>query len=220
MKAALFTLLALVAAGSLAKADSLDYKYTLHIDGVVLPGDGLPLPSVTLVFLTSDDVRTGPAAEFIMNEISLNPAKPLSLSESGGRGNPYYVNPFSGSSGDYSGFGLGTGGIFFDDNVYSEGGLLPPGPSGLFMAGYDTSCCGLLPFLPNLPAPGQTTFGFIYGNSSTFPDPLGYNEWEPTRYTLRLNVVPEPSAASLLALGLIGIVGLALWRKKPERTIR
>lgn len=86
MRTLLFSLLAFSLAGSLAKADTLNYKYTLHIDGVVLPGDGLKLPSVTLVFLTSDDVRTGPAAEFITNEISLNPAKPLSLSESGGRG--------------------------------------------------------------------------------------------------------------------------------------
>jgi len=30
-------------------------------------------------------------------------------------------------------------------------------------------------------------------------------------------MVPEPGAASLLALGLVGVVGLALWRRQQPK---
>ena len=59
MKAILLPLLALVVAGSLAKADSLDYKYTWHIDGVVLPDDGVQLPSMEIAFLAGNDCISG-----------------------------------------------------------------------------------------------------------------------------------------------------------------
>src|SRR6185312_16392641 len=111
LKTTLLFLLMGTAAGSFAKADSFDYKYTLHINGVVLPGDGLRLPSIELAFLTQDDVSDGPPALYLTKEYTED-VEILYLRESVGRSNPFYLDPLSG---DYSGFNVGVGEIYFID---------------------------------------------------------------------------------------------------------
>lgn len=207
LKAALLFLLTGLAAGSFAKADSFDYKYTLHINGVVLPGDGLPMPSIELAFLTQDDVSAGPPALYLTEEYTQN-VEVLYLRESGGRSNPFYLDPFSG---DYSGFNVSVDSIFFIDEWWPAGRN-----DGPYVGQYGTD--DFMPVLtPNLPAPGQMTSGPIYGTSPTYENPDGSYETALTSYTLRLNIVPEPSPASMLALGLIGIVALMPFRKLPRR---
>src|SRR6185312_14438872 len=117
------------AAGSFAKADSFDYKYTLHINGVVLPGDGLPLPSIELAFLTQDDVSAGPPALYLTREYTED-VDVLYLRESGGRSNPFYLDPLSG---DYSGFNVGVEEIYFIDIWWPAGRR-----DGAYVGGYST----------------------------------------------------------------------------------
>ena len=191
MRTLLFSLLAFGLAGSLVKADPLDFKYTWHIDGVFLPQNGVQLPSIDLVFLTADDLFFGPPAFYDYHETG-NTAVPLSLHESVSPNSPSYVNPFT----DFSGFQVGTG----DDGITDESFM------GGNVAGYDTF--GSPPLEP--PGPEFTNSGPIYG---FFND-----ERVLTTQTLRLDMVPEPGAASLLALGLMGIVGLALWRGRRAQS--
>ena len=195
MKAALFTLLALVSAGSLVKADSFDYKYTWHIDGVVLPDDGLRLPSIELAFLADHDLFFGPAAIYNYHETGSN-VVPLYLRESVSPSSPNYINPFQ----SFSGFQVGAG----QDCIQNCGGgdyIVDDS----FGAGYDTFGIG------GVDGEGS---GTIYGYSYTAGDP----ERALTTDTLRLDMVPEPGAASLLALGLVGIAGLALFRKRQAQS--
>ena len=199
MKHALLPLLLLVAAGSLAKADTLNYEYTWHIDGVTLPGDGLRLPSITLAFLASDDLRFGDPAEYFFGDPAKINVVPLYLHESVSPNSPTYLNPFV----ELSGFFVGRGGeglwigdhLFMGDNAVS----------------YDTYDLGVSVVVPG---PGQTVAGTILGISSTFHYSDDSPELARTHYTLSLSGVPEPGAASLLALGLVGIAGLALWRRR------
>ena len=67
---------------------------------------------------------------------------------------------------------------------------------------------------------GYDTFGTISGVINGGSGPIyGFfnDERALTIQTLRLDMVPETNAASLLALGLIGIAGLALLRKWRPR---
>ena len=187
MRTLLLSLLALSLAGSLAKADSFDYKYTWHIDGVVLP-NGIQLPSIELAFLTDHDLFFGKAASYDYHEPGNN-AVPLYLRESVGPNSPNYITPFA----DLSRFQVGGG----DDQIIDESFM------GGNVAGYDTFGFPLPP-----PGPGFTNSGPIYGLFNDF------NNGVLTTQTLRLDIVPEPNAASLLAIGLVGIVGLALWRRR------
>ncbi len=203
MRTLLLSLLAFSLAGSLARADSLEFKYTLHIDGVVLPGDGDQLPSIELAFLAGDDVRFGAEAQYFYGEAPLNNIVPLYLRESVSPSSPFYINPFV----DFSAIIVGVSGIEINQDQFYMGDNV---------AGYDTNFGGS-PTQVWLPGPGQTADGWIYGYSSTFEEPppfQGPAESALTTYSLRLDMVPEPNAASLLALGLIGIVGLALWRRR------
>jgi|SRR6185312_1195172 len=184
MKPLLISLLALSIVGPLAKADSLDYKYTWHIDGVFLPQNGIQLPSIDLVFLTAHDLFFGYSASYAYNETG-NTAVPLSLHESVSPSSPNYINPFV----DFSGFELLYGA---DDGIDDE----------FFMGGN---------------VAGYGTFGTISGVIEEGSGPIyGFfnDERALTTQTLRFDVVPEPNAASLLALGLIGIAALALWRRR------
>lgn len=195
------------AAGSFAKADSFDYKYTLHINGVVLPGDGIPMPSIEVAFLTQDDVSAGPPALYLTKEYTED-VEILYLRESVGRSSLFYLDPLSG---DYSGFCVCAAGINFIDEWWTGGRT-----DGPYVGMYGTDIS--LPALtPNLPGPGQMTSGPLYATSTTYMEPDGSYETALTSYTLRLNVIPEPSPASLLALGLIGIVALMPFRKLPRR---
>ena len=193
MRTLLLSLLALSLAGSLAKADSLNYKYTWHIDGVVLPDDGLRLPSIELAFLAGNDLFFGPAAIYNFNETGNN-VVPLYLRESVGPNSPNYINPFQPVSGFQVGAGqdctqnCGGGDFIVDDSLG---------------AGYNTFGIGGVD--------GEGT-GTIYGYSYSAGDP----ERALTTETVRFDIVPEPRAASLLALGLVGIIGLAMWRKKAH----
>ena len=192
MKAILLPLLALVVAGSLAKADSLDYKYTWHIDGVVLPDDGVQLPSMEIAFLAGNDLYLGKAAIYDYNETDTN-VKLLYVRESVSPSSPNYINLFT----EFSAFHLGGGLHAVVDN-----GLVTESFMGGNVAGYDE-------FGTALPVVAFGN-GTIYGYSFTAGDP----EKALTTDTLRLEMVPEPGAASLLALGLVGIMGLAMWRRR------
>ncbi len=192
MKPLLLSLLALSLAGSLARADSLNYKYTLHIDGVVLPGDGLRLPSITLGFLSSSDH----SALYRFGDPAVTNVVPLYLYESVSPNSPTYLNPFV----EDSGFFVGQG-IWFLDHLFM----------GDKPVSYDTYNITGRVVQPGL---GQTVTGELYGISSTFHYADDSPELALTNYTLSLNAVPEPNAASLLALGLVGIAGLALWRRR------
>ena len=97
---------------------------------------------------------------------------------------------------DFSGFSLGDADDGIDDEFFTGGNVV----------GYDTFGTPLEP-----PGPEFTNSGPIYG---FFND-----ERALTTQTLRLDMVPEPGAASLLALGLIGIAGLALWRRRREQRV-
>ena len=202
MKHALLPLLVLVAAGSLAKADTLNYKYTWHIDGVVLPGDGLKLPSIELAFLAADDLAYGPPAIYDFNETTTN-VEPLYLRESVSPSSPFYLSPFE----SFSGFSVGFHEIGLTDEFYMGN-----------IAGYDNNLFGQPSLAVDLPGPGLVGIatGEIYGYSDTFTEPNGEGESALTNYTLRLDVVPEPSAGSLLAVGVMGILGLAMFRKKAH----
>ncbi|MGH9612825.1 MAG: PEP-CTERM sorting domain-containing protein, partial [Bryobacteraceae bacterium] len=182
MRTLLPSLLALSIVGPLVKADSLDYKYTWHIDGVVLP-NGIQLPSIELAFLAGHDLFFGYSAIYNYNETGNN-VVPLYLRESVSPSSPNYIDPFE----SFSGFGLLYGG---DDDIIDEFFM------GGNVAGYDTF---------------GTISGVINGGSGPI---YGFfnDERALTTQTLRLDMVPEPSAASLLAIGLVGIAGLALWRK-------
>jgi len=210
LKTTLLFLLMGTAAGSFAKADSFDYKYTLHINGVVLPGDGLRLPSVELVLLSDNDVRYGQPALYDSGEVN-DHAEPLHLQESVNPSSQFYLNPFDT---DYSGFDVSVEKITFVDETWF-GGFTPSNHMGSWVAAYMTEIPPIL--TPNLPAPGQMTSGPIWAFSVTYENPDGSYETALTSYTLRLNVIPEPSPASLLALGLIGIVALMSFRKLPRR---
>ncbi len=189
MKLLLLSLLALSLAGSLVKADSLDYKYTWHIDGVVLP-NGIQLPSIELAFLAAHDLYFGYSAIYDYHETG-NTVVPLSLHESVSPSSPNYINPFT----DFSGFELLYGG---DDYIVDENF------TGGNVAGYDAFGTPIVP-----PGPEFTDSGPIYG---FFND-----ERALTTQTLRLDMVPEPNAASLLTLGLVAIAGLAVLRKRQSR---
>jgi len=201
MKTLLLSLFVFSLAGPLAKADTLDYEYTWHVDGVVLPGDGIALPSITLAFLAGNDVRSYyPGAYYNGDDSNVTL---LYLHESVSPSSPAYLNPFH----EFSGFGISLRGIGLHDRFYM----------GSSDAGYEATYYGPPPPIVGfiyLPNPGETVSGPIYGYSYTFTYPNGDYESALTSYTLRLDIVPEPNAASLLALGLFGIVGLALWRKK------
>ena len=197
MRTLLFSFLALSLAGSLAKADSLDFKYTWHIDGVILPGDGVQLPSIDLAFLAADDLFFGSPAIYDFNETATN-VVPLYLRESVSPSSPNYINPFQ----VFSGFQVGGGDDGIKDEFFMGGNI----------AGYDTFGTPLEP-----PGPEFTNSGPIYGFSTTFTYPNGDIERALTTQTLRLDMVPEPGAASLLALGLVGVVGLALWRRQQPK---
>ena len=174
-----------------------------------MPGDGLRLPSVEVAFLAQDDVlRDGPPALYLTREYTED-VEILYVRESVRPNHPFYMNLFDG---DFSGFNVGTDGIYFGDTAWRP----PELGVGIWIAQYTTA--DLIPILtPNLPAPGQMTSGPIYANSTTYENPDGSYETALTSYTLRLNVIPEPSPASLLALGLIGIVALMSFRKLPRR---
>ena len=191
MRTLLFSFLALSLAGSLAKADPLDFKYTWHIDGVFLPQNGVQLPSIDLAFLAADDLFFGKPAIFNYQETGNN-VVPLYLHESVSPSSPNYINPFT----SFSGFQVGGGDDQIVDEFFTGGNVV----------GYDTFGTPLEP-----PGPEFTNSGPIYG---FFND-----ERALTTQTLRLDMVPEPSAASLLALGLIGIAGLALWRRRREQRV-
>ena len=205
MKHALLPLLLLVAAGSLAKADTLNYKYTLHIDGVVLPVDGDQLPSIELAFLAGDDVRFGDEAQYFYGEAPSNNAVPLYLRESVSPSSPFYINPFI----DFSAIIVGVDDIGLDQDQFYMGDNV---------AGYDTNIGGP-PTQVWLPGPGQTAIGQINGYSTTAQFPDGSYEWALTNYTLSLTIVPEPGAASLLALGLFAIIGLAIFRRRRQQRV-
>ncbi|HXF27249.1 MAG TPA: hypothetical protein VN610_08245 [Bryobacteraceae bacterium] len=110
MRTLLLSLLAFSIVGPLAKADSLDFKYTWHIDGVVLP-DGIQLPSIELAFL-GNDLFFGYSAIYNYHETGNN-VVPLYLRESVSPSSPNYISPFR----DFSGFELLYGG---DDYVIDE----------------------------------------------------------------------------------------------------
>lgn len=200
MRTLLLFLIAFGLAGSLAKADTLNYKYTLHIDGVTLPGDGLRLPDITLAFLSSDDLRFGDPARYNFGDPATTNVVPLYLYESVSPNSPTYVNPFMQSSGFFVGQDL-----WFTDHLFMGDNFVL----------YDTRGARVL-----LPGPGLTVSGTIYSISSTFRYSDDSSEIAPTNFTLGLDAVPEPNVATLVALGLMGIAALGLSRKKHEPTIR